>query len=546
MSEMMNSVEMMEENNAVEVMEEKEMENKEVDVVKEMRKRIVAKSYDMKPTKFYLTSMVSMFEKGKIFFGDYQRKFCYTDDDISELMFSIITGMPIPDVYAIRIGVGSVAKYNVVDGRQRLTSVMKFMNNEVAMKNDTPIIEIYDETTDEVKEFDIAGLTYEEFPEDLKKILATKFLSVKYTEDDSKETERKFFRNLNKSKKVDAKTTRLTAIENLDDILKFADNDLLNEMFNVSENDDDSKMRDKRDKKVNLVSKTYAMLSRPIDTLELKGEKLDAITSEIVIPSETMNLVSSVFEYANSVHDYAVEVHKATANKMYKDNNFASLVPFFKNAMENAIDAQIFAEFVLEFFTGCKEVKDEEGNVIIPKKNSISLTYDKLGSGNTASKAAITGRHEELKKVYDSFSWEEAENRIKERQRKAEEEATERARKAEEKEAEKARKLAEKEAKKVEAEQKKADAEIAKAEKKVEKAKSQREKFEERKAQRLAKEKEELEKIKTLEKEAKKAEKLLASHVDDDAEEVVEENPEVIEDIINEPVEETEAEEMTA
>lgn len=61
---------------------------------------------------------------------DFQRNFVWTNVQKSELIESILMGIPLPVIYLFEQADG---KKQVVDGRQRLTSIFKFMNNEFAL-----------------------------------------------------------------------------------------------------------------------------------------------------------------------------------------------------------------------------------------------------------------------------------------------------------------------------------------------------------------------------------------------------------------------------
>ena len=61
---------------------------------------------------------------------DFQRNFVWTNVQKSELIESILMGIPLPVIYLFEQVDG---KKQVVDGRQRLTSVFNFMNNDFAL-----------------------------------------------------------------------------------------------------------------------------------------------------------------------------------------------------------------------------------------------------------------------------------------------------------------------------------------------------------------------------------------------------------------------------
>lgn len=61
---------------------------------------------------------------------DFQRNSVWTSSADSELIESILMGIPIPLIYLFEDQMG---KRQVVDGRQRITAILKFLNNELTL-----------------------------------------------------------------------------------------------------------------------------------------------------------------------------------------------------------------------------------------------------------------------------------------------------------------------------------------------------------------------------------------------------------------------------
>ena len=68
------------------------------------------------------------YDKGKICMDpSFQRNFVWKSRQMSELIESVIMGIPLPLIYLAESENGDLI---VVDGRQRLTTFFKFLNNE--------------------------------------------------------------------------------------------------------------------------------------------------------------------------------------------------------------------------------------------------------------------------------------------------------------------------------------------------------------------------------------------------------------------------------
>lgn len=120
-----------------------------------------------KPISWNIKQVCKMIERGTITFDNpIQRPSGqWKPEDASLLIHSLLT-MFVPDVYAIQhkgeIEGKEVNKYDIIDGKQRLTLINSFRNNEWAL-TDLELVKL--ETGEE---YDISGMTYEQLPEDVQ------------------------------------------------------------------------------------------------------------------------------------------------------------------------------------------------------------------------------------------------------------------------------------------------------------------------------------------------------------------------------------------
>jgi hypothetical protein len=85
---------------------------------------------------------------------EYQRKSVWSDEQQSLLIDSILKNIPIPPIF-LREHIDKKGKtsFEVIDGKQRLTSIFKFIDNEIST---------IDDDTDPLHESDLAGLTFDD------------------------------------------------------------------------------------------------------------------------------------------------------------------------------------------------------------------------------------------------------------------------------------------------------------------------------------------------------------------------------------------------
>ncbi|PLA36948.1 hypothetical protein CYJ46_11315 [Corynebacterium coyleae] len=88
----------------------------------------------------------------------FQRRDRWNDTKRSQLIESFLLNVPVPPVYFAEEGVG---RYSVIDGKQRLSSGVSFINNEFALEG--------------LENFtDLNGLTFNQLPDDLQSAISAR------------------------------------------------------------------------------------------------------------------------------------------------------------------------------------------------------------------------------------------------------------------------------------------------------------------------------------------------------------------------------------
>ena len=114
----------------------------------------------------------SMVKNGKINFEHIsQRSLVWERARKSNLIESLILSYPVPQVYARRI-VGEENKkgnsiYFILDGKQRLSTIKEFLNDEFALTK-LPPVTYFDDELDEEVSLDISNKKFSELPDGLK------------------------------------------------------------------------------------------------------------------------------------------------------------------------------------------------------------------------------------------------------------------------------------------------------------------------------------------------------------------------------------------
>lgn len=88
-------------------------------------RRIVTQAYDLS-----IQTLIEQWETGILLIPDYQREWVWDNGRASRLIESLILNIPIPVLYFAET---EDATYEVVDGQQRVRSIIEFTNNQFAL-----------------------------------------------------------------------------------------------------------------------------------------------------------------------------------------------------------------------------------------------------------------------------------------------------------------------------------------------------------------------------------------------------------------------------
>lgn len=332
-----------------------------------------------------------MVKNGKINFDHIiQRSYCWERARKSALIESMIIGYPIPAVFAKRIDDGSGRRgsntYFIMDGKQRLSTVKEFLNDEFALSDLSPVA-YFDTDADKEVEVNISGMKYSDLPDGLKDFLNTVTFSVTYFDNLTKEEERELFKRLNAGKPLSAKNKTLASAKNIEELLDIGSHKLFEKMLT-------EKARQNKNQ-VALVMKAWVMLNREITDVSFASKDFNPMIEEAEISDNEKLELAQVFDYIVNTHDELVEnKEKDIAKKLYTETHLISLMPYVKQSIDNGINESMFGEFLVSFF------KTENDTEIYAK-------YAEACTNGIARNASVVARHEALGESYKDFFKEE-------------------------------------------------------------------------------------------------------------------------------------------
>ena len=335
-----------------------------------------------------------MVKNGKINFEHIiQRSYCWEKSRKSALIESMILGYPIPAVFAKRIDDGTGKRggntYFIMDGKQRLSTVKEYLNDEFALTKIQPVV-YFDTEEDKEVEIDISGLKFSELPEGLRDFLNTVTFSVTYFDNLTSAEEKELFKRLNAGKPLSAKNKTLASAKDIETLLDIGSHELFDKMLT-------EKARSNKNQAV-IVAKVLTMLTKDIEEISFASKEFNPAIEEMEVSDAEKLELSRVFDYIVNTHEELKDNHeKDVAKKLYTETHLVSLIPYVKQSMDANITESMFSEWLVNFF------KTENDSDVYTK-------YMEATSNGVARSASILARHEALGKSYTEFFKESEEN----------------------------------------------------------------------------------------------------------------------------------------
>lgn len=303
---------------------------------------------------------------------------------MSELIWSILMNYPIPPIYCER-ATGSddnkIKRFDCLDGKQRCTTIYKFLNDKFALAQLKPIPYV-DENGNE-QTVDVSGKRFSELDEELQDIIRDSTITVKYFDNLTQSKKAEMFRRLNQGKALSTKTKTLASAKNIGELLDIGSHRLFEEMLT-------ERARQNKNQAV-LVVKAWTILSKPVEEISFASKDFNPMIENVDITDREKLELNSVFDYIVNVHEELVEnKEKDVAKKLYTETHLVSLIPYVSKAMENNINESMFAEFMVNFF------KTENDSDVYTK-------YMEASNHGIARTANIVARHNALGESYKEF-----------------------------------------------------------------------------------------------------------------------------------------------
>lgn len=332
--------------------------------------------------------LAAMVKNERIVFGNIiQRSYVWEKARKSLFIHSLAIGVPIPATYAKRFDDGSGKRnsnvYDMLDGKQRFSTIAEFINNEFTL-TELPPVTFYNELTDENETEDISNKTFKELSEGLQEKIKNARISVVYFDNLTKEEERELFKRLNNGKPLSTKSKVLASCRDIEGLLDIGSHDLFTDMLTEKALDNKNQ--------VSIVMKIWCMMNQDIASVSFESKYFNPLMEITEISEEERLEMVQVFDLIMNTHTtLADRKEKKVAKKLYTETHLISLVPYFAKAVEDGIDEERMADWIVEFF------KPVDGST------SISEDYNNATGGGSAKSVNIQLRDSALADSFAEF-----------------------------------------------------------------------------------------------------------------------------------------------
>lgn len=295
----------------------------------------------------------------------------------SELIDSLCYGRPIGVVYSNE---DSITKLNLIDGKQRFTTVFDYMDGKFALHDETNNSLIWNETNKEWEEVSVAGKYFSELPKELQEEIESYTITVYYYKDlTDEQIETIFYYLQNGTPLTSFEKTRSQIGKLRPVIMDIANN---SEYLQKKTGLTDSMLNHFVDQEIVL---QIMMLIERRHNSDFSGKSMEAYAYELNkkgISCEMQSQVIDILDYLNE----AINEQIKTVSKVH----LPILCMVVKEALDCELPAEDFKKWVLKFFVG---------------SNATRLTNEKYA--NAASKG--TSKSESIKTRLDEMIFDFAE-----------------------------------------------------------------------------------------------------------------------------------------
>lgn len=326
--------------------------------------------------------LIKMITKGTLRFDIYvQRNECWDETRKSKLIRTMLNGFPkIPDVYFTKYTDENY--YQGIDGRQRISTVFRFTNNEF------PLVNVADIIDEDGNEIELNGKYFKDLSEDLQDVIMSYIWRINYYEDLTDDEIRELFELINSGKPLTSIELSRVNAKQLNTIQEIGKHEIFKTAL--------TEKAFARYTHEDMVIKSFIMLTFDTPCLDTKVVRPTMETANFT--DEIINDLNAVYDrilntYKTIVSDTSEETGKLSkriAKRLITRTHMLSILPIVKRSLDENVSDEMFTNWVKNFFCGTKSVT---------KYNEYN-TRCTAGSGHAEN---IKVRMDVIRKDYEKF-----------------------------------------------------------------------------------------------------------------------------------------------
>ena len=318
---------------------------------------------------------VKMIKNGKISFENaVQRGYVWDDHRSSLFIHSLLTGYPVPPVFAVK---GENGTYDMLDGKQRLTTLFRFCTNDFALTEDTPCVDYM--IDGEAAVMPISQCKYENLPEELRDDLDGASITLYYFDGITEDEIAEMFYRLNNGQAIQSSViTRVRAMSK-NKIRELGQNSifemaLTKKALEAYTNED-------------IVIKGLHIMAGNTD---LSTKAVRKWISETEVTDEMQVDLSCCFGRLKECAEIIAKEDKKLAKKILTKVHLISLLPVIDKSREEKVKTEDLVNWLKGFY-GTEE------------RTSVSTKYNDACSNGANRKEAVETRLSELEKSFNKM-----------------------------------------------------------------------------------------------------------------------------------------------
>lgn len=318
-------------------------------------------------------------ENGTIKFNNpIQRGYVWDIKRQSLLIDSMFRGYPIPATFAIRsnekitVKGKEVSVYDCIDGKQRFTTVARYLNNEFSLSG-LDAIEYEDGTS-----YDPNGKTFDELDEDIQESISSYMFTMYYFSDATEEEISEMMSRLNNGKVLTGTENARIKAKQLDVIKGMASHKLL--MDNLSATAIKGYANE------DIIIKLALLLN---DQSELSSKNVRQAYETFTFGENTVNEINSILDFTYLALESATD-DKKIIKRITSKANLITVLYVAKQFMDESDESEedklsIYGDKLSQFFDGTDGA-------------TVSTDYNEACTNGTMRASNVITRNDELYK----------------------------------------------------------------------------------------------------------------------------------------------------